>query len=393
MLIVLLAPFLLTACTTSSRTTPTPRATVTATATTAATLPDTVTATATTAATAGVVPPSSNPANPTPRPTLTPTIPRPPTSTATPAPIGLTEPGFGMTMHFMWYDIGRTTKELDQIRASGLTVARFDVGWRWVEPQSKGSYDITYLTKLDAILQEMDARGIRPIITVIETPAWARGPKTGIFAPPSNLQDYADIMGVLARRYADRPNMVWEVWNEPNLLEFWEPAPNAAAYTDMLRRAYKAIKAESPDTTVLGGAIVFNDLKFLNAMYAAGAAGSFDGLSLHPYAPGRSPDDRRDPFTSFNAVPEMKAVMNAHGESSKTIWITEMGWELDMVTDETRGKYLARAVELVRGWSYVRAFCVYTLGQDLAPDGNRFGLIGGNGTPSVSWISYTSAAR
>jgi len=281
LLFLLLTPFLLAACT-SSRATATPRPTATvavppaSTATVAATIPTT-----------GAVPPSStSTAVPAPRPTLTPTIPSPPTSTATPAPIGLTEPAFGMTMHFMWYDIARTTKELDEIQASGLTVARFDVGWRWVEPQSKGSYDVTYLTKLDAVLQAMDAHGIRPIITVIETPAWARGAKTGIFAPPTNVQDYADIMGVLARRYADRPNMVWEIWNEPNLKEFWEPAPNAAAYADMLRRSYRAIKGDSPDATVLGGAIVFNDLKFLNAMYAAGAAGFFDGLSLHPYAPG-----------------------------------------------------------------------------------------------------------
>lgn len=316
----------------------------------------------------------------------------PPVATAVPVPIGQGGVGFGMTMHFMWYDFERATRELDELQAAGLTVVRFDVGWRWIEPTTKGSYDIPTLTKLDSLLNEMDARGIRPIIAVIETPAWARPEETGIFTPPTDHQDYADVMGVLARRYADRPNMVWEIWNEPNLKEFWVPAPDAAAYTDMLRRAYTAIKAADPDATVLGGSIVFNDLKFLRAMYAAGARGTFDGLAIHPYVPGRSPDDRRDPFSNFGAVEDMKAIMTANGDPSKTIWITEMGWELDLITDETRARYLTRAVQLVRGWPYVKTFCVYTLSQDIGPDAERFGLLDPQGVPSRSWLSYIGAA-
>jgi hypothetical protein len=222
--------------------------------------------------------------------------------TKIPAPIGANGPGFGMTMHFMWYDLGRTTSELDQMQAAGLTVARFDLSWRGAEPQRKGSYDVATLTKLDGVLRAMDEHGIAPIITVIETPAWARPEGSDIFTPPTDLQDYADFMGTLAARYADRPNMVWEVWNEPNLVEFWSTGPNPTEYTDLLKRAYKAIKAVAPKSTVLGGSIVFNDLKFLRGMYQDGARGSFDGLALHPYAPGRSPDDRRDPSGLFLAV-------------------------------------------------------------------------------------------
>jgi hypothetical protein len=311
----------------------------------------------------------------------------------TPAPIGVSGPGFGMTMHFMWYDLSRTIKELDQIQAAGLTVARFDFSWRGAEPRRKGSYDVPTLTKLDSVLRELDARGIAPIITVIETPAWARPAGSGIFTPPTNRQDYADFLGVLARRYADRPNMVWEVWNEPNLPEFWQTGPNPAEYADLLVRAYATIKATDPDATVLGGSIVFNDLKFLRGMYQNGARGSFDGLALHPYAPGRSPDDHSDPSAMFPAVQDMKSVMAANGEPDKPIWITEMGWGVDLVTDEARATYLRRAVELVRSWPYVRAFCVYTLSQDVGPDAQSFGLIAAGGVPSQSWNAYIAATQ
>ena len=302
-------------------------------------------------------------------------------------------PNFGVTAHLMWHGQDQTTAELNRIQAAGFKTVRFDLGWRWVEPQHKGAYDQAVLRQLDWTLRELDARGIAPIITVIETPAWARPAGSDIFTPPTSRQDYADTMGVLAARYAGRPNTVWEVWNEPNLPEFWQTGPNPAEYADLLKRASVAIKAADPDATVLGGSIVFNDLKFLRGMYQNGARGSFDGLSLHPYAPGRSPDDHSDPSAMFPAVQDMKSVMVANGESDKTIWITEMGWGLDLVTDDSRAAYLRRAVELVRSWPYVRAFCVYTLSQDVGPDAQSFGLIATSGTPSQSWVSYIAAAQ
>jgi hypothetical protein len=387
---LLLAPLLLSACGGSAappagNPTATPVPIATAAASTAPGASPTAAASLPTAAPAptptATLPPNATVAAPSARPTRT------------PAPIGVAGPGFGMTMHFMWYDLARTIRELDQIQAAGLTVARFDLSWRGVEPRRKGSYDVPTLTKLDSVLRELDARGISPIITVIETPAWARPAGSDIFTPPTNRQDYADIMGVLAARYASRPNMVWEVWNEPNLPEFWQTGPNPAEYADLLKRASVAIRAADPDATVLGGSIVFNDLKFLRGIYQNGARGSFDGLSLHPYAPGRSPDDHSDPSAMFPAVQDMKAVMVANGEPDKTIWITEMGWGLDLVTDDSRAAYLRRAVELVRSWPYVRTFCVYTLSQDVGPDAQSFGLIAAGGTPSQSWVSYIAAAQ
>ena len=296
-----------------------------------------------------------------------------------------------MTTHFMWHDLKATVADLDRMRAAGLTVARFDLGWRWVEPK-KGMYDDALLTRLGTVLCELDARDIAPIITLLETPAWARPPGSGLFYPPTRRQDYADALGFVAARYAARPNMVWEVWNEPNIPEFWEGGPNAADYTDLLRRAYRAVKAADPDATVLGGSIVFNDLRFLRGMYDNGARGHFDGLAHHPYSPGRAPDDRTDPAAHFKSVEDMKALMAARGDPDMPIWITEIGWGLDLVSDATRATYLRQAVGLVRGWPYVKVFCVYTTGQDSGPDAPDYGLIAPDGTPFGSWYAYTAAA-
>jgi hypothetical protein len=55
----------------------------------------------------------------------------------------------------------------------------------------------------------------------------------------------------------------------------------------------------------------------------------------------------------------MERTMAEHGEPTKPIWITEMGWSTSEVSRATRVAYLKRAIALVRSWPYVRAFCVY----------------------------------
>lgn len=35
----------------------------------------------------------------------------------------------------------------------------------------------------------------------------------------------------------------YEVWNEPNIVNFWAPGPDPARYTQLLKLAYPAITA------------------------------------------------------------------------------------------------------------------------------------------------------
>jgi hypothetical protein len=307
------------------------------------------------------------------------------------APATASGPRFGVAAHFLWHTPEQTTAEIDRIAAAGLTTARFDLGWRWIEPQRKGVYDQGFLGKLDRILAQLDARGITPIITVIETPAWARPAGTDIFTPPTNRQDYADMMGMLAARYAAREGMTWEVWNEPNLVEFWATGPNAAEYADLLRRSYAAIKAADADATVLGGAIAFGDLPFVRGMYAAGAGGAFDGLSIHPYTAGRAPTDDSNAWYSLRGqFAGMRAAMAAHGDGAKPLYATEFGWSTDDVSDAQRAAYMREAVAIMRTVPGLRAAAAYTIN---AADYPAFGLIAANGAESVTWQAYTAAAR
>jgi hypothetical protein len=144
---------------------------------------------------------------------------------------------------------------------------------------------------------------------------------------------------------------------------------------------------------VLGGSILRNDLGYLDRMYAAGAKGYFDALALHPYTRGQAPGVTvaGEGWFSFPlAITQMKQRMVANGDTTKTIWITEMGWPTTKADDATRATYLKELVSMVRNFPYVKVLAVYTLNDADYP---TYGLIGADGVPSASWNAYSQAVK
>ena len=193
----------------------------------------------------------------------------------------------------------------------------------------------------------------------------------------------------------DVPGIAYEIWNEPNQTQFWDvpDGPDPVAYSRLLREAYPAIKRSAPFAAVLGGSIAFNDQSFLSRMYRDGhIAGYFDALALHPYSMYYAPDSTVSSYQSFTlAVQSSENTMAQFGEPQKPIWITEMGWSTIGVSDDDRMGYFQHAVEMVRGWSYVREFDAYALSQ--TEDYPDMGLISGNGMQTGSWITYVGAVH
>src|SRR3954451_21728298 len=147
---------------------------------------------------------------------------------------------FGMAAHLMWQSLSATRADLDRMKRAGMTYVRFDVGWRHGEP-SRGSVSAKYLNQVAAVVHEIRSRGMSLTMTIIETPGWANGGR-GWNTPPTNMADYAQFTGVLAKRLSGYSGIVYEIWNEENDPNFWATGPSAAQYTAMLKASYKAIK-------------------------------------------------------------------------------------------------------------------------------------------------------
>ncbi len=269
------------------------------------------------------------------------------------------EPAVGAQFHATWtnYTDADRVQILDQLAAAGLEWVRIDIGWSGYEPEAPGTIDPYYQGRVDAAVDEARARGLKVLLTAWLTPAWANG-GIGERHPPTDPADYARFLTWAADHYRGRVE-AWEIWNEPNLTEFWQGS--VEEYASLLRAAYPAVKAGDPDAEVVLGGPAYNDTDFLGALYDLGVQGSFDVMATHPYqgfadAPPETPDDgTRGTLTHIGAVRDL---MEAHGDGDLPIWFTEFGWSAHPtepgapnwqwgVTEVQQGEYLVRTLRWV----------------------------------------------
>jgi hypothetical protein len=107
----------------------------------------------------------------------------------------------------------------------------------------------------DFAVQQAAQYGMSVTILVQGTPPWANGGQSRAWVP-SNVQDYADFMFAISKRYPTVHH--WMVWGEANYGANFQPMPDHSpvgprAYAGLCDAAYVALKAASPANIVIGG--------------------------------------------------------------------------------------------------------------------------------------------
>jgi hypothetical protein len=251
----------------------------------------------------------------------------------------------------------------------GATVHRVAFDWRTAEPQR----DRYQLAEYDRIYRAMLARGVRPLFIVTFAPRWTWEPGTRCSGdcryPPGRAFDgeWRQIAALLASRYPRAAGI--EIWNEPNLKQFWQGGVDPARYAELLRSAYQAAKAANPSMTVVGGALsnlqVTGDgsvslSDFLRGVYANGGGAQMDAISLHPYpwSLGMS--------LLVRSVQQVRAVRDAYGDGAKPLWLTELGLSTTgrgahLFTEDEQARGLVTMYRTARQMPDVRAIVFHTL--------------------------------
>jgi hypothetical protein len=283
-------------------------------------------------------------------------------------------------------------RHLDALKRHHVTILRVDVGWSASQPRNATpSMKNVYNRRIATVLDAAGRRGMKVLLTLHQSPNWAR-PGTGAYtmqypADPRAIGPWATWLG---RTFGGRV-AAWEIWNEPNLVEFTgvgDPARRPARYVPLLRAAAEGLRAGDRNATVVFGAPAHVDDVFIRECYRLGAKPYFDVMAVHPYQGNQTkPPESRDikHKARMTHFPALVATMEAYGDAGKPVWWTEFGfsvhsnenmdprkmWLFGVRDVRTSGEYLRRAFELARvRYPQVRVAIVYAA---YGPPGDAYG--------------------
>src|SRR4051794_27268197 len=242
---------------------------------------------------------------------------------------------FGVNNLWPYNDAGQLGREVALSQQLGVQSDRIIIEWGVLQPRRNQFA----WSSLDNYYRAMDALGIKPLIDLVGSPAWAREQGCNLTRCPQAPQydsDYQSFVRAMVNRYPHLAGV--EVLNEPNLTEWW-PHPDPARYAQILRAAYAGVKSANPNVAVVTAGLSPNGAispgQFLNEAYAAGIKGHFDKIGFHVYVGGTLSSVAPDVKTEMSTV---RNVRDENGDSSP-FWITETGFPSDGASQYSSAVY------------------------------------------------------
>lgn len=337
----------------------------------------------------------------------------------------------GVNYHPTWPDLDTRERAsiLDQFATAGVQWVRIDLGWANIQPTRPAAgavgaarYSAEGLAMVDQRMAEIAARGMKAQVMFYLPPFWSSGrgtennpAKNGI---PGNYQDYADALAFAVKRWGSVAP-IWEIWNEPDISEFWS-TKNPVQFAALLRTAYETAKNASPSTTFVSAPATYLGLdpkggavggSWIRNMYENGArvgrlsggrwVGSYDEIGIHPYqAPSNLPPDSPPSYWAMTSIPQLISLMASYGEGDVPLNASEFGWtartntgsELSWqlgVTEAQQADYTLRGFGVLGRYPQVRSAYVFT-DRDFSATNNwadRFGLLYANLTKKPSYFA------
>jgi hypothetical protein len=304
---------------------------------------------------------------------------------------------------------------LESAIAAGATWIRSNNNllWRDVEPIEDAGYhwDTPAMQRIEQEMIRARQQNLRLITVVRGSPRWATTPYAADCAPinPSKYTRFAAFLAAAVARYSQPPYnaMLWQIGNVPvanifpNVSGFgcWgvktDPYYGGRAYGEMLKVAYPAIKAANPAVQVLHGSLLLNTAyhpeipssvsgRFLEGVFLAGAADSFDILAYNAYiwASNQNTADWKTPY--------LQGLMQTYHVPRKPMIITEQALLCDKACPKLQAYWVGRF--------YVRAASSNLLGSLWyiydSDSFNNTGLVEPNATTQLrpAYSAYKHAA-
>jgi len=180
--------------------------------------------------------------------------------------------GLGVATHFTDPAPG----EMKRLAEAGYRMIRTDLEWGGIE-RAPGRYDFA---AYDRLMGHLARVGVRPMFILdYGNRLYDHGQSPRSDSARAAFSRFA----AAAARHFRGQGVVWEIWNEPNIEQFWKPEPDARAYARLALETARAVRTADPDAVILAPGSSELPWKFLETVFAAGLLEHIDAVSVHPY--------------------------------------------------------------------------------------------------------------
>jgi len=285
----------------------------------------------------------------------------------------------------------QTPRALELASQANIDWVRLGLYWEDVEP-NPGQFDFQ---ADDALIASTRANQLNVLAILAYSTTWSTSappdpPENLTHYPPRDVAEWARYVAAVVTRYKGDVHY-WEVWNEPDLAEFWNGTP--AQYAALLAVTSSTIKQIDPTATIVLGGQAFQDLpghpasEFLTQILADAdhpAAANFDIAAFHYYLPPNAAPQR---FAEFNTA------LTRFGIGDRPVWITEAGLPSCptlLAADQDRGfeaqaQWLDQTLPSLVDLGADHVFWFQLDENPSAPSG--FGLLGPDLSPRPAYVA------
>jgi len=305
----------------------------------------------------------------------------------------------------------------ENLRTLGVKWVRWDFDWNRIQPDNSNTFQWDGPDRVAATSKKY---GIKSLGIITYTPKWARDNACldDFTCQPSNSAIFGVFAGQVALHYKNSVSY-WEIWNEPNIVDFFAPKPSTAKYFDLLKSAYSEIKKNNIQSTVISGGLApssdgnggISPLTFVSNLYDLGLSRYSDAIALHPYTYPETPEYTTY-WNSWQEMLNIHQLMVLKGDVNKKIWVTELGapiggpgkvfeanqinaykYGADFVSEKTQIQIMTESTNFYRetSSSWMGPFFWYSLRDEnypLSTPENFFGLLHNNWTPKPAFAIF-----
>jgi hypothetical protein len=216
--------------------------------------------------------------------------------------------GVGVNIHFTDPRPG----EMAMLAAAGFRWVRMDFAWAAMEKE-RGRYDFAAYERLLAALAPHKIRAV--FILDYGNPIYEADRAV---TTEAGRRAFARWAAAAAAHFKGR-GILWEIWNEPDISQFWKPQPDVEQYAALALAAARAIREAAPGEAIIGPACSSIDPVFLEGCFRAGLLQWWDAVSVHPYR-------QSAPETAAADYHHLRRLIAQHAPKGKAVPILSGEW-------------------------------------------------------------------